>query len=248
MKRLKDKIAVITGGGTGIGYATAKKFLSEGAHTIIAEINEITGRKACDALGKHFKNIDFIQVDVSKKDSVDNLFNLVKLRQGHCDILVNNAGILLDSTLKNLDEETFQKVIDVNLKGVYLCSRAAAEIMREYGTGGVILSASSIVAHYGNFGQTVYVASKSGVIGMTKVWSRELGKYNIRVNAVAPGFIRTEMMSQLPEKIAEKLSAKVPIGRWGKAEEIANAYCFLASDEASYINGAVLNVDGGAVI
>lgn len=248
MKRLKDKIAVITGGGNGIGYATVKKFLSEGAHTIIAEINEIAGKKAHDALGKHFKNVDFIQVDVSKKESVDNLFNLVKLRHGRCDILVNNAGILLDSTLKNLDEDTFQKVIDVNLKGVYLCSRAAADIMRESGNGGVILSASSVVAHYGNFGQTVYVASKSGVIGMTKVWSRELGKYNIRVNAVAPGFIRTEMMSQLPEKIAEKLSAKVPIGRWGEAEEIANVYCFLASDEASYISGAVLNVDGGAVL
>jgi 3-oxoacyl-[acyl-carrier protein] reductase len=248
MNRLKDKTAVITGGGNGIGYATAKKFLSEGSKVIIAEIDEIAGKNALDELGKNFKNIDFIQVDVSKKESVDNLFNLVKLRHGQCNILVNNAGILLDSTLKNLDEETYQKVIDVNLKGVYLCSRAAAEIMRENGTGGVILNASSVVAHYGNFGQTVYVASKSGVIGMTKVWSRELGKYNIRVNAVAPGFIRTEMMSHLPDKIVDKLSAKVPIGRWGEAEEIANAYCFLASDEASYINGAVLNVDGGAVL
>jgi 3-oxoacyl-[acyl-carrier protein] reductase len=211
MNRLKDKTAVITGGGNGIGYATAKKFLSEGSNVIIAEIDEIAGKNAFDELGKNFKSIDFIQVDVSKKESVDNLFNLVKLRHGQCNILVNNAGILLDSTLKNLDEETYQKVIDVNLKGVYLCSRAAAEIMRENGNGGVILNASSVVAHYGNFGQTVYVASKSGVIGMTKVWSRELGKYNIRVNAVAPGFIRTEMMSHLPDKIVDNLSAKVPI-------------------------------------
>ena len=161
--------------------------------------------------------------------------------------MVNNAGILADSTLKKLDPDNFDSVINVNLRGVYLCGRAAADIMIEQGSG-VILNASSVVAHQGNFGQTNYVASKTGVIGMTKVWARELGKDGIRVNAIAPGFIQTDMTANMPEKIIRMMGDKVPLRRWGKPEEVANAYTFLASNNASYITGTVLNVDGGVVV
>jgi len=163
------------------------------------------------------------------------------------DVLVNNAGILMDGTLVKMEEDQFDQVINVNLKGVYLCGRAAAVIMKEQGSG-VILNASSVVAHNGNFGQTNYVATKAGLIGMTKVWARELGKDGIRVNAIAPGFIATEMTAQMPEKIIKMMGDKVPVKRWGEPEDVANAYCFLASDEASYISGTVLNVDGGVVV
>jgi 3-oxoacyl-[acyl-carrier protein] reductase len=247
MLRLENKVAVVTGGAKGIGRATVEKFLKEGAKVIIADIDEANGKAAFDALKDESKSVDFIKVDVSDRKSVENLFNMVKVRFGRCDILVNNAGILMDSTLKKMEEDAFDKVIDINLKGVYLCTKAVSEIMREQESG-VILNAASVVAHYGNFGQTNYVASKAGLIGMSRVWTRELGKAGIRVNAVAPGFIKTEMTEGIPEKVVDMLSAKVPIGRWGDAVEVANVYCFLASDEASYINGAVINVDGGVVI
>lgn len=242
MNRLQDKVAVITGAGRGIGKATAKKFASEGAKVVVAELNSTLGQAVADDVGGIF-----IPVDVGKKDSVEALMRQVREKFGRIDILVNNAGILMDSTLEKMEEDQFDRVINVNLKGVYLCSKYAAEIMGEQGSG-VILNASSVVAHYGNFGQTNYVATKTGVIGMTKVWARELGKQGIRVNAVAPGFIKTDMTAQMPEKIILMMGEKVPIKRWGEVEEVANAYCFLASDEASYISGAVLNVDGGVVI
>ena len=184
---------------------------------------------------------------MSQRKSVINLFKEVSNNFNQLDILVNNAGILADSTLKKMEEEDFERIVNVNLKGVFLCTKYAAEIMQEQGFG-VILNASSVVAHYGNFGQTNYVASKTGVIGMTRVWARELGRLGIRVNAVAPGFINTEMTAQMPEKIVRLMGEKVPLKRWGKASEVASVYCFLASDMASYINGAVINVDGGVVV
>ena len=209
---------------------------------IIAENDEKTGQSVADALkGK------FIKTDVSNQESVNVLFQSVMDAYTRVDVLVNNAGILMDSTLTKMDEDQFDSVINVNLKGVYLCGRAAADIMKEQGSG-VILNASSVVAHNGNFGQTNYVATKSGVIGMTKVWARELGKDGVRVNAVAPGFIKTEMTAQMPEKIIKMMGEKVPVKRWGEVDDVANAYCFLASDEASYISGTVLNVDGGVVV
>jgi len=242
MKLLDGKICIITGGGRGIGKATAEKFSGEGATVIIAENDEKTGQSVADALkGK------FIKTDVSNQESVNVLFQSVMDAYTRVDILVNNAGILMDSTLTKMDEDQFDSVINVNLKGVYLCGRAAADIMKEQGSG-VILNASSVVAHNGNFGQTNYVATKSGVIGMTKVWARELGKDGVRVNAVAPGFIKTEMTAQMPEKIIKMMGEKVPVKRWGEVDDVANAYCFLASDEASYISGTVLNVDGGVVV
>ncbi len=242
MGLLKSKIAIVTGGGRGIGKATANQFIEEGATVVIAEFDDISGRATANELGAHF-----IKTDVSNEDSVIELFSSVKSKFGHLDILVNNAGILLDSTLKELEQDQFDAVINVNLRGVYLCGKAAADIMREQGSG-VILNASSVVAHNGNFGQTNYVASKTGVIGMTKVWARELGKDGIRVNAVAPGFIQTDMTAGMPEKIVDMMGEKVPLKRWGQPEDVANAYTFLASDEASYISGTVLNVDGGVVV
>ena len=242
MGLLESKIAVITGGGRGIGKATAQLFTNEGATVVIAEFDEVSGQSTANELGAHF-----IKTDISNEESVNALFNFVSSEFGKLDILVNNAGILADSTLKKLDPDSFDAVINVNLRGVYLCGRAAADIMIEQGSG-VILNASSVVAHHGNFGQTNYVASKAGVIGITKVWARELGKDGIRVNAVAPGFIQTNMTAGMPEKVVNMMGDKVPLKRWGQPEDVANAYTFLASDEASYITGAVLNVDGGVVV
>jgi 3-oxoacyl-[acyl-carrier protein] reductase len=242
MGLLESKIAVITGGGRGIGKATAQLFTNEGATVVIAEFDEVSGQSTANELGAHF-----IKTDISNEESVNALFNFISSEFGQLDILVNNAGILADSTLKKLDPDSFDAVINVNLRGVYLCGRAAADIMIEQGSG-VILNASSVVAHHGNFGQTNYVASKAGVIGITKVWARELGKDGIRVNAVAPGFIQTNMTAGMPEKVVDMMGEKVPLKRWGQPEDVANAYTFLASDEASYITGAVLNVDGGVVV
>ncbi len=242
MNLLDGKVCVITGSGRGIGKTTAKQFAKEGAKVVVAEFEETSGKSTADEVGGLF-----VKTDVADKKSVDSLIQSTMDAYGCVDVLVNNAGILMDSTLVKMEEAQFDRVIEVNLKGVYLCTQAVAPIMKEQGSG-VILNASSVVGHYGNFGQTNYVATKSGVIGMTKVWSRELGKDGIRVNAVAPGFIKTDMTAQMPEKIIKMMGNKVPVKRWGKPEDVANAYCFLASDEASYISGTVINVDGGVVV
>ena len=242
MRRLENKIAIITGGGRGIGKAITHRYLDEGATVIIAELNEQFGKETADSIGGHF-----VKTDISDEDSVSSLFKYVKTKFSRLDILVNNAGILQDSTLKKMDPSQFDSVININLRGTYLCGKAAANIMVKQGSG-VILNAASVVAHNGNFGQTNYVASKAGVIGMTKVWARELGRDGIRVNAIAPGFIKTDMTAGMPEKIVRMMGNKVPLKRWGKPEDVANAYTFLASDLASYITGTVLNVDGGVVV
>ena len=244
MRLLKNKIAVITGAGRGIGKATAKQFVQHGAKVVIAEFDKSSGQQTADQLGD---SAVYFYTDVSDEESVDKLFEFLRSEFNQVDVLVNNAGILADGTIQKLVVDQFDAVINVNLRGSYLCGRAAAEIMREKGSG-VILNASSVVAHNGNFGQTNYVASKAGVIGMTKVWARELGKDGIRVNAVAPGFIKTDMIAGMPEKIIKMMEAKVPLKRWGKSEDVADLYCFLASDEASYISGVVLPVDGGVVV
>jgi len=246
MKRLQGKIAVITGGAKGIGKATVQKFAAEGATVIIADFDDKNGLATASEVADAGGQTDFVKVDVSDSESVGNLFGMIEQNYGRVDILVNNAGILMDSTLMKLDGDKFDKVIDVNLKGVFLCTQAAVALM-DPEKGGVILNASSVVAHTGNFGQTNYVATKAGVIGMTKVWARELGRKNIRVNAVAPGFIKTDMTVGIPDKVMDMMLQRVPLGRMGEGSEVADAYCFLASDEASYITGATLNVDGGTV-
>ena len=242
MGLLENKIAIITGAGRGIGKATAHQYSQEGATVIIAEFDEQSGQETANSVGGHF-----FKADISSQNSVTSLFEYVKKRFNRLDILVNNAGILNDSTLKKMESDQFDSVMNVNLRGTYLCGKAAANIMIEQKSG-VILNAASVVAHNGNFGQTNYVASKTGVIGMTKVWARELGKDGIRVNAIAPGFIQTDMTANMPEKIIRIMGDKVPLRRWGKPEEVANAYTFLASNNASYITGTVLNVDGGVVV
>ncbi len=244
MNLLQNKVCIVTGGARGIGKATAKKFIDEGGIVTIADYDESSGTTATEELGE---NCTFVKTDVSNSESVRSLINQAKNDHGRIDIIVNNAGILQDNTLEKMDEEQFDKVIQVNLRGVYLCTKYAAEVMREQGAG-VILNASSVVARFGNYGQTNYVAAKAGLEGMTKVWARELGKYGIRVNAVAPGFIKTDMTAGMPEKIIKMMEDKVPLKRWGRSEDVANLYCFLASDEASYISGAVLPVDGGVVV
>lgn len=242
MGLLENKIAIVTGAGRGIGKATAHQYSQEGATVIIAEFDEQSGQETANSIGGHF-----FKADISSQNSVTSLFKYVKKKFNRLNILVNNAGILNDSTLKKMEPDQFDSVMNVNLRGTYLCGKAAANIMIEQKSG-VILNAASVVAHNGNFGQTNYVASKTGVIGMTKVWARELGKDGIRVNAIAPGFIQTDMTANMPEKIIRMMGDKVPLRRWGKPEEVANAYTFLASNNASYITGTVLNVDGGVVV
>jgi len=250
--RLKDQIAVITGGAAGIGKATAQRYTEEGAIVIIGDINKEAGQ----ATSAENDNIHFDYVDITDRQAVAQWIDKVQNQFGKIDILVNNAGVLRDGLLvkvKNgelvgqMAEEDFDLVISVNLKGAFNCTQAVAPHMIRQGNG-VILNASSLVGLDGNFGQTNYVASKAGIIGMTKVWARELGRHGIRVNAVAPGFILTDMVRQMPEKILTRMTAQTPIGRMGEPVDIANAYLFLASDEANYITGAVLRVDGGKVV
>lgn len=247
MKRLENKVAVITGGAQGIGKATTEKFLNEGAAVAVWDIDEIKGSEFCEGLKSSGYNVKFFKVDVADENNVkENVQNVVN-EFGTIDILVNNAGITRDSTLKKMTQEQWQQVINVNLTGVFNCTQAVSSVMLEKGSGRII-NASSVVGLYGNFGQTNYVATKSGVIGMTKVWARELGRKGINVNAVAPGFIATEMVKAMPEKVIQMMEEKTPLGRLGKPEDIANAYVFLSSEEASFINGTTLSVDGGIII
>lgn len=250
--RLEDRVALITGGAAGIGKATAIRFAEEGAKVIISDINQEAG----EALAAENQAIRFYQVDISDRQAVQKWVDGVVAETGRIDILVNNAGVLRDGQLvkykegvvvSQMAEADFDLVISVNLKGVFNCTQAVAPVMIEQG-GGVILNATSIVGLDGNFGQTNYVASKAGVVGMTKVWAREFGRYGIRVNAIAPGFILTKMVRQMPEKILEGMKGRTPLRRLGEPRDIANAYLFLASDEASFISGEVLRVDGGIVV
>lgn len=245
--RLLDKVAIITGGARGIGEATAKKFAKEGARLVIADINEENMEATANEIKASGGEVSSILVDVRDKASVENMIDYAIKKYGRLDILVNNAGITMDSTLLKMTEDQWDKVVDVNLKGVYLCGQAAAKVMAENGSG-VILNASSVVGIHGNFGQTNYAATKWGVIGMTKTWAKELGKKGVRVNAVAPGFILTPMVKKMPENVLDMMKDKSPLKRLGEPEDIANAYAFLASDEAKFITGAVLEVTGGVVI
>jgi 3-oxoacyl-[acyl-carrier protein] reductase len=248
--RLANKHAVITGGSGGIGLATVLKFLAEGASISIWDVNP-----PAEAAIPPNRDVQFIQVNVADPESVKNACQQTVDRSGKIDILVNNAGITADSQLikwKNgevagqMSADAFDRVLQVNLYGVFHCTQAVIPTMITQG-GGVILSAASVVGLYGNFGQTNYVATKAGVIGMTRTWARELGRYQIRVNAVAPGFILTDMVKKMPPDVLKEMEKHTPLGRLGTPEDVANLYTFLASDEASYIHGAVLSVDGGLV-
>lgn len=247
MKRLENKVAIITGGTAGIGAAAAKKFAQEGAKVTVWARNAEKGKAFVEAMAKEGYTICFDAVDTSNYEQVVAATKRVFDANGKIDILINNAGITNDSTLKKMTPEQWQSVIDINLTGTFYCTKAVNQYMVEAGWGRII-NVSSVVGLYGNFGQTNYVATKAGVIGMTKTLCRELGKKGVTVNAVAPGFIATDMVAKMPEDVLAGMVAKVPVGRLGKPEDIANAFCFLASDEAAYVNGAVLSVDRGTTV
>jgi len=253
---MKDRVAIVTGGANGIGRATALALARAGAAVAVWDMAPAAGQAVAAEIVAAGGQAVFIQVDVSSQSEVEAAVEAVSRQFGRIDILINNAGILRDGLLikvkdgeitGKLAEADFDAVIAVNLKGVFNCTQAVAPVMIRQGYGRIV-NASSIAGIYGNFGQTNYVAAKAGVIGLTHVWARELGKRGITVNAIAPGFIATDMTRGMPEKILAGTVARTPVGRIGQPEDVANAYLFLASDEAGFINGAVLNVDGGVVV
>jgi 3-oxoacyl-[acyl-carrier protein] reductase len=240
----------------GIGRATALRFAEEGASVAVWDVNDSGSDALVDELRKAGGKGRFRKVNVTDKTSVEDAVAEIVSGWGRLDVLVNNAGITRDSQLVKwkdgaqtggMDDAAFDAVIAVNLKGVFHCTRAVVPQMIKQG-GGVILNASSVVGLYGNFGQTNYVATKAGVIGMTRTWARELGKFKIRVNAVAPGFIATEMVRAMPEKVIETMKSHTPLGCLGDPEDIAETYAWLASDRAKFVHGAVISVDGGIVL
>lgn len=273
--RLKDRVAIITGAGRGIGRATAIRFAQEGALVVVADLELEAAQAVADEINSASSQARpkaekvagdpggngskeqvavtgvgqaiAIEVDVSDRGSVDAMVHRTLEHFGRIDVLVNNAGIVRDAQLYKMSEHNFDLVLDVNLKGVFNCTQAVVNTMIKQASG-VILSTGSIVAPYGNFGQTNYVASKAGVVGMAKVWARELGPKGIRVNVVAPGFIETRLTDGIPDKVMEKLMERIPLGRLGRPDDVANAFVWLASDEASYVTGHSFAVDGGAVI
>ncbi|QDQ25870.1 beta-ketoacyl-ACP reductase [Chitinimonas arctica] len=245
--RLSGKVTIITGAASGIGHATALRFGKEGARVVVCDLNAggidtVVG----EIVAAGGEAIGYV-VNVTNKEQIAEMVAGVKAKWGRIDVLVNNAGIVADAQLTKMTEDQFDRVIDINLKGVYNCTKAVVDTMIEQAAG-VILNASSVVGLYGNFGQTNYAAAKFGVIGFTKTWAKELGKRGIRTNAVCPGFVATPILKDMPEKVIQAMEEKVPMRRLAQPEEIASVYLFLASDDASYINGAVLSVDGGLVI
>jgi 3-oxoacyl-[acyl-carrier protein] reductase len=245
-KRLEGKIAIVTGGAQGIGFATVKKFVDEGAVVALCDVRQEGIDRAVHDLSANGAVTGYV-VDVTRRDQVDAMVSSVKGKHGRIDVLVNNAGITLDARLQKMTDDQFDKVIAVNLKGTYNCAQAVVDTMVAQGSG-VILNASSVVGIYGNFGQTNYAATKFGVIGFVKTWARELGPKGVRCNAVAPGFVATTILGTIPHKVLEQMTERVPLRRLGTPEDIANVYAFLASDEASYINGAVIEVSGGLTV
>ena len=250
---LARKVVIVTGGAAGIGRATVERFALEGCRVAVWDVNAhgIGHDNRSDE-----ESVSFHDVDVTDAGAVERGAHEVIARWGRVDVLINNAGIVRDAQLVRwkagsvdsvMSDEVFDTVIAVNLKGVFLCTRAVVPLMIR-GGGGVILNASSVVGLYGNFGQTNYAATKAGVISMTRTWARELGRHQIRVNAVAPGFIATDMVQAMPERVLEGMRSRTPLGRFGAAADIANAYLWLSSDAAAFIHGAVLSVDGGLVI
>ena len=243
-KRLENKICIITGAANGIGFATAQKFSDEGALAIICDMNQeqvdAAVKKIVDAGGR----AEGYVLNVTDRASIDLVVAALMARHGRIDVLINNAGITKDARLVNMTEQQFDAVIDVNLKGVFNCTQAVVPHMLKAGKGSIV-SASSVVGLYGNFGQTNYAATKFGVIGMTMTWARELGPKGIRVNAVCPGFVETGILATIPEDVLKGMQERSWLRRLGQPKELANVYAFLASDESSYINGIALEASGG---
>jgi 3-oxoacyl-[acyl-carrier protein] reductase len=253
---LRGRVIIVTGAAAGIGRATVLRFAEEGCRVAAWDVQDQPAPELLKAIRSRGGEGIFRKLDVSQGAQVDAGAREVVDRWGRIDVLVNNAGIVRDAQLvkwkegdlvSTMSETDFDAVTGVNLKGVFLCARAVVPHMIASG-GGVILNASSGVALYGNFGQTNYAAAKAGVIGMTRTWARELGRHKIRVNAVAPGFIATDIVKSVPTKVLETLVSRTPLGRMGRPEDVAEAYLWLASDRASFIHGTVLTVDGGLVL
>lgn len=242
---LKGKTAIVTGGTRGIGFAIAKAYLDNGAHVAIAGSREESVQHALEKLGGYGERVMGIWPNLRDAQEVAAAFESVRARFGRLDILANNAGVSSKTSVYDYTEQEFSDIIDLNVKAVFVCAQAAARIMKSQG-GGVIISTSSMVAKYGQPAGCAYPASKFAVNGLTLSLARELAKDNIRVNAVAPGVTKTDMLAALPPEMVERISAGIPLGRVGEPEDIANAYLFLASDMASYVTGAILPVDGCA--
>jgi len=247
MKRFENKVVVITGGASGIGRAAVIKFAHEGAAVAIWDVNKAQGKELELLLLNDGFVARFFEVNTANYTAVEHAARQTVKQFGTIHVLINNAGITRDASLQKMTVENWQQVIDVNLTGVFNCTKAVSPYLIA-NNGGSVINTSSVVGLYGNYGQTNYAAAKSGVIGLTKTWARELGKHNITVNAVAPGFIATDMIATVPQKVLDAMKEKVPLKRLGTAEDVANTYVFLASAEAAFISGAVISVDGGLTI
>lgn len=245
--RLKNKVSIITGSASGIGYAAAQKFGAEGAIVVVCDIQSDKVEQAVIALQKKGYQAEGFRVNVADRVSVDAMVDTLKEKYGRIDVLVNNAGITQDATLLKMTEDQFDQVIAVNLKGVFNCTQAVAELMVAQKSGSIV-NTSSISGLFGNFGQTNYSASKAAILGLTKTWARELGAKGIRVNTVVPGAVATDILNTVPEHILQQIESSCWQKRIGTPEELANVYAFLASDEASYVNGATLEVSGGVTL
>lgn len=245
MNLLEGKVAIITGGANGIGKATVSAFVAAGARVAIWDVADEAGRAL--AAGLEAEAVMYQHVNTTSAEAVTKATEEVRAKFGRIDFLINNAGITRDATLLKMTDEQWQQVIDINLTGVYNCIRQVAPVMVDQGSGSIV-NASSVVGLYGNFGQTNYSATKGGLIAMTKTLSKELGRKGVRVNAVAPGFILTDMVKAMPPEVLEKMAAKVPLGRLGQPEDVANVYLFLCSDQGAYINGSTISVDGGITL
>jgi 3-oxoacyl-[acyl-carrier protein] reductase len=246
-QRLAGKFILITGAARGIGFAVAQKCAREGAHVGICDLATDAITNAVEQIHAEGLQASGYHATVTDSGSVKAMVNAALEKMGHIDGLVNNAGITLDATLRKMTDEQWNKVIGVNLTGVFNCTRAVAELMMDQGHGAIV-SISSVVGLYGNFGQTNYAATKAGVLGMTLTWAKELGRKGVRANAVCPGFIATPMVAAMPEKVVDMMKNQVPMGRLGQPEEVANVAAFLLSDEASYVNGAIVEVSGGIIM
>jgi 3-oxoacyl-[acyl-carrier protein] reductase len=247
MKRFENKVVIVTGGANGIGKVASMRFAAEGARVMIWDVNNEKGEQTRNEIEAERATAYFYQVDTTNPEQTEETARKVNEKWGSVDVLINNAGITRDATLKKMSFKDWQQVLDVNLTGVFNCSKAVLPYMEAQGWGRII-NTSSVVGLYGNFGQTNYAATKAGLIGMTKTMAKELGKYGITVNAVAPGFIATDMVATIPEKVINMMKERTPLRRLGTPEDIAAAYCFLASEEAGFISGTVLSVDGAVTL